>query len=58
MSTSHGLVLIVLFNIVMLAPIELPLLGYIVGLVVLMGLACALFGAALNYLFLERTASQ
>ncbi len=35
-----------------------PLLGYVVGLVVLMGLACALFGAALNYLFLERTASR
>src|SRR5689334_7087670 len=30
-----------------------PLLGYVVGLVVLMCLACALFGAALNYLFLE-----
>ena len=30
-STSHGLLLIVLFNIVMLAPIELPLLGYIVA---------------------------
>jgi hypothetical protein len=28
-STAHRLVLIVLFNIVMLAPIELPLLGYI-----------------------------
>lgn len=35
-----------------------PLLGYVVGLVVLMCLACAVFGAALNYLFLERTASQ
>ena len=35
-----------------------PLLGYVAGLVVLMGLACALFGAALNYLFLERTASR
>jgi len=35
-----------------------PLLGYVVGLVVLMGLACAAFGAALNYLFLERTASR
>jgi len=35
-----------------------PLLGYVVGLVVLMGLACAVFGAALNYLFLERTASR
>jgi len=35
-----------------------PLMGYVVGLVVLMGLACALFGAALNYLFLERTASR
>jgi hypothetical protein len=35
-----------------------PLLGYVVGLVVLMCLACALFGAALNYLFLERTASR
>jgi hypothetical protein len=35
-----------------------PLLGYIVGLVVLMCLACAVFGAALNYLFLERTASR
>jgi hypothetical protein len=35
-----------------------PLLGYLVGLVVLMCLACALFGAALNYLFLERTASR
>lgn len=29
--TSHGLLLIVVFNIVMLAPIELPLLGYIVA---------------------------
>ncbi len=29
-STSDGLLLIVLFNIVMLTPIELPLLGYIV----------------------------
>ena len=28
-STSHALLLIILFNIVMLAPIELPLLGYI-----------------------------
>jgi hypothetical protein len=35
-----------------------PLLGYVVGLVVIMCLACALFGAALNYLFLERTASR
>ncbi len=35
-----------------------PLMGYLVGLVVLMGLACAAFGAALNYLFLERTASR
>jgi hypothetical protein len=35
-----------------------PLIGYIFGLVVLMGLACAAFGAALNYLFLERTASR
>jgi hypothetical protein len=35
-----------------------PLLGYVVGLIVLMGLACAVFGAALNYLFLERTASR
>jgi len=35
-----------------------PLLGYVVGLVVLMCFACALFGAALNYLFLERTASR
>src|SRR5215470_5659084 len=35
-----------------------PLLGYVVGLVLLMGLACAVFGAALNYLFLERTASR
>jgi hypothetical protein len=35
-----------------------PLLGYVFGLVVLMGLACAVFGAALNYLFLERTASR
>jgi hypothetical protein len=35
-----------------------PLLGYVVGLVVLMCLACAAFGAALNYLFLERTASR
>ena len=35
-----------------------PLLGYLVGLVVLMCLACAVFGAALNYLFLERTASR
>jgi hypothetical protein len=35
-----------------------PLLGYVVGLVVLMALACAVFGAALNYLFLERTASR
>jgi hypothetical protein len=35
-----------------------PLLGYVVGLVVLMCLACAVFGAALNYLFLERTASR
>lgn len=35
-----------------------PLLGYVVGLVVLMGIACAVFGAALNYLFLERTASR
>ena len=35
-----------------------PLMGYVLGLVVLMGLACALFGAALNYLFLERTASR
>jgi hypothetical protein len=30
----------------------------VVGLVVLMALACAVFGAALNYLFLERTASR
>ena len=30
-STTHGLLLIVLFNIVMLAPIELPLLGYTVA---------------------------
>jgi hypothetical protein len=30
-STSHGLLLIVLFNVVMLAPIELPLLGYTVA---------------------------
>jgi hypothetical protein len=30
-STSYGLLLILLFNIVMLAPIELPLLGYIVA---------------------------
>ena len=30
-STSDGLLLIVLFNIVMLTPIELPLLGYIVA---------------------------
>ena len=29
--TSHGLLLIVVFNIVMLAPIELPLLCYIVA---------------------------
>jgi hypothetical protein len=35
-----------------------PLLGYVVGLVVIMCLACAAFGAALNYLFLERTASR
>jgi hypothetical protein len=35
-----------------------PLMGYVFGLVVLMGLACAVFGAALNYLFLERTASR
>lgn len=35
-----------------------PLLGYVVGLVLLMCLACAVFGAALNYLFLERTASR
>jgi hypothetical protein len=35
-----------------------PLLGYVVGLVVLMCIACAVFGAALNYLFLERTASR
>ena len=35
-----------------------PLLGYVAGLVVLMCLACAVFGAALNYLFLERTASR
>jgi hypothetical protein len=35
-----------------------PLLGYVIGLVVLMCLACAVFGAALNYLFLERTASR
>jgi len=35
-----------------------PLFGYVVGLVVLMCLACAAFGAALNYLFLERTASR
>jgi hypothetical protein len=35
-----------------------PLLGYVVGLVVLMCVACAVFGAALNYLFLERTASR
>jgi len=35
-----------------------PLMGYVVGLVVLMGIACAVFGAALNYLFLERTASR
>ena len=35
-----------------------PLLGYVVFLVVLMCLACAVFGAALNYLFLERTASR
>lgn len=35
-----------------------PLLGYVVGLVLLMGVACAIFGAALNYLFLERTASR
>jgi hypothetical protein len=35
-----------------------PLLGYVVGLVLLMGLACAVFGAALNYLFLERTVSR
>ena len=35
-----------------------PLLGYVVGLVVLMALACAVFGAALNFLFLERTASR
>jgi hypothetical protein len=35
-----------------------PLLGYVVGLVLLMCLACAAFGAALNYLFLERTASR
>jgi hypothetical protein len=35
-----------------------PLLGYVVGLVVLMCLACAVFGAALNYLFLERTVSR
>ncbi len=30
-STSRGLLLIVLFNVVMLVPIELPLLGYIVA---------------------------
>ena len=30
-STARGLLLIVLFNLVMLAPIELPLLGYIVA---------------------------
>ncbi len=30
-STSHRLLLIVLFNIVMLAPIELPLVGYLVA---------------------------
>jgi len=35
-----------------------PLLGYVVGLVMLMCLACAAFAAALNYLFLERTASR
>src|SRR4029079_10038184 len=35
-----------------------PLLGYVVVLVVLMAVACAVFGAALNYLFLERTASR
>lgn len=35
-----------------------PLLGYVFGLVALMCLACAVFGAALNYLFLERTASR
>ena len=31
-----------------------PLLPYLVVVMVLMGLACALFGAALNYVLLER----
>ena len=28
-STLHGLLVIVVFNVVMLAPIELPLIGYV-----------------------------
>jgi hypothetical protein len=35
-----------------------PFLTYVAVLVVLMCLACAAFGAALNYLFLERTAHR
>jgi hypothetical protein len=31
-----------------------PLLPYLVAIMVLMGLACAVFGAALNYVLLER----
>lgn len=35
-----------------------PLLTYVFVLVALMCVACAVFGAALNYLFMERTASR
>ena len=35
-----------------------PFLFYALGLIVLMCLACAAFGTALNYVFLERTADR
>ena len=35
-----------------------PLLAYVFVLVALMCVACAVFGAALNYLFMERTAPR
>ena len=35
-----------------------PFLTYALVIIVLMGLACAVFGTALNYVFLERTADR
>jgi len=50
MTTSAG-------RVVWRALIE-PFLTYVAVIIVLMCLACAAFGAALNYIFLERTAHR